>query len=340
MSSPFNSPNRVGIRNSSDYSPFGVELDGRMVSVDGYRFGFQNQEKDDEVKGEGNSINYTFRMHDPRLGRFLSVDPLAAQFAWNSPYTFSEDRVLDAVELEGKEAKLIITDEVIGYTPQRVYGQTGNMENSGYIVVPVYRMKLVDENTGKVMGTYGVTRDAWYSRGEDNAGNTLLVNREFEPKDGDKNLYTGVPLNYPNDELQALTLEQAGKGCVPAESQTKEMNTYIDGTPIDDARTDLSVACGVMVHIGGWYDNGYGEKLAGSYGCFGVIEPDQIYSKQSHAQSMIDNNAVGKHGTTNDYYKKFINRVVETLNNTKGEKKYLITVEKRTNVDKKETITY
>jgi hypothetical protein len=66
-------------------------------------------------------------------------------------------------------------------------------------------------------------------------------------------------LNYPNDELQALTLEQAGKGCVPAESQTKEMNTYIDGTPIDDARTDLSVACGVMVHIGGWYDNGYGE---------------------------------------------------------------------------------
>jgi hypothetical protein len=29
------SPNRVGIRNSSDYSPFGVELDGKSVSVDG-----------------------------------------------------------------------------------------------------------------------------------------------------------------------------------------------------------------------------------------------------------------------------------------------------------------
>jgi hypothetical protein len=62
---------RVGIRNSTDYSPFGVELDGRTVSLDGYRYGFQNQEKDDEIKGDGNSINYTFRMHDPRLGSFL-----------------------------------------------------------------------------------------------------------------------------------------------------------------------------------------------------------------------------------------------------------------------------
>ncbi len=33
--------------------------------------GFQGQEKDDEIKGEGNSLNYTYRMHDPRLGGFL-----------------------------------------------------------------------------------------------------------------------------------------------------------------------------------------------------------------------------------------------------------------------------
>jgi hypothetical protein len=39
-------------------------LDGRTVSVEGYRYGFQNQEKDDDIKGEGNSINYTFRNVD------------------------------------------------------------------------------------------------------------------------------------------------------------------------------------------------------------------------------------------------------------------------------------
>lgn len=64
------------------------------------------QEKDDEVKGEGNSINYKYRMHDPRIGRFFAVDPLAPSYPHNSPYAFSENRVIDGVELEGLEFKM------------------------------------------------------------------------------------------------------------------------------------------------------------------------------------------------------------------------------------------
>jgi hypothetical protein len=41
----------VGIRTCSDYSTFGVEFVGRTVSA-GYRFGFQNHEKDKKIKGE------------------------------------------------------------------------------------------------------------------------------------------------------------------------------------------------------------------------------------------------------------------------------------------------
>jgi RHS repeat-associated protein len=102
MPTPSKSSPCVGIRNSIDYSPFGVELDGRTVSG-GYRYGFQNQEKDDEIKGEGNSINYTFRLHDPRLARFFTVDPLFKNFPWNSTYAFSENIPINAVELEGKQ---------------------------------------------------------------------------------------------------------------------------------------------------------------------------------------------------------------------------------------------
>ena len=69
------SPNRVGIRNSSDYSPFGVELDGRTVSVEGYRFGNNGMESDDEVKGTKNSYTSEFRQYDPRIGRWLTIDP-------------------------------------------------------------------------------------------------------------------------------------------------------------------------------------------------------------------------------------------------------------------------
>ncbi|MEO4007339.1 hypothetical protein AAFN64_17580, partial [Flavobacterium sp. CAU 1735] len=52
----------------------------------------------------GNSLNYTFRMHDSRTGRFFARDPLERDYTWNSPYAFSENRVMDAVELEGLEA--------------------------------------------------------------------------------------------------------------------------------------------------------------------------------------------------------------------------------------------
>ena len=38
-----------------------------------------------------------------RLGRFFAVDPLARQYPHNSPYAFSENVVINAIELEGRE---------------------------------------------------------------------------------------------------------------------------------------------------------------------------------------------------------------------------------------------
>jgi hypothetical protein len=46
-------------------------------------------------------------VEDPRLGRFFSVDPLAAKYPHNSVYAFSENRVIDGVELEGLEVVLV-----------------------------------------------------------------------------------------------------------------------------------------------------------------------------------------------------------------------------------------
>jgi RHS repeat-associated protein len=108
MISPKNSSFKisVGIRNATDFSPFGVELKGRNFEVVGggnYRYSFQSQESDSEVKGEGNSVNYSFRMHDPRLGRFFAVDPLSKDYSYNSTYAFCENRVIDKIELEGLE---------------------------------------------------------------------------------------------------------------------------------------------------------------------------------------------------------------------------------------------
>ncbi|BDD06798.1 RHS repeat-associated core domain-containing protein [Aureibacter tunicatorum] len=72
---------------------------GRTFDSGGYRYGFQGQEQDDET----GLVNYKYRMHDPRIGRFFAVDPLAPDYPWNSPYAFSENVVIDHVELEGLE---------------------------------------------------------------------------------------------------------------------------------------------------------------------------------------------------------------------------------------------
>lgn len=93
----------VGIAQASDYSAFGVQLDGRTFDNYNYRYGFQDQEHDDEIKGVGNSLNFEYRMHDPRIGRFFAIDPLADKYPYNSPYAFSENVVVNSVELEGLE---------------------------------------------------------------------------------------------------------------------------------------------------------------------------------------------------------------------------------------------
>ena len=99
------------LTSNHNYYPFGMLLPNRHESTNEYRYGFQGQEKDDEIKGEGNSLNYKYRMHDPRIGRFFAVDPLFRKYPHNSSYAFSENRVLDAVELEGLEAMNVITRE-------------------------------------------------------------------------------------------------------------------------------------------------------------------------------------------------------------------------------------
>lgn len=87
----------------NDYYPFGMVTPKRNGSTDNYRYGFQGQEIDDEIKGEGNSLNYKFRMHDPRVGRFFAVDPLTDEYPWYSPYSFSGNKVIAFTELEGFE---------------------------------------------------------------------------------------------------------------------------------------------------------------------------------------------------------------------------------------------
>ena len=80
-----------------------MQMPGRQISSSAYRYGFNGKENDNEVKGNGNQQDYGMRIYDPRIGKFLSVDPLYKSYPWWSPYHFAGDKPIWANDLDGLE---------------------------------------------------------------------------------------------------------------------------------------------------------------------------------------------------------------------------------------------
>ena len=61
---------RLDLLSVNNYYPFGMlEPERQWKSNLSYRFGYKSKEKDDDVKGLGNSYTTEFRMYDNRLCR-------------------------------------------------------------------------------------------------------------------------------------------------------------------------------------------------------------------------------------------------------------------------------
>lgn len=74
----------------------------KFVGDGSYNVKYQGQERQDELGLNWDSFKW--RNYDYALGRFMSIDPLSEKYAYQSPYNFSENRVVDCRELEGLEA--------------------------------------------------------------------------------------------------------------------------------------------------------------------------------------------------------------------------------------------
>lgn len=71
--------------------------------MEGYKYGFDGKENDNEVKEEGNQQDYGMRVYDPRLGKFLSVDPLQARYPNLTTYQFASNSPIAYIDLDGLE---------------------------------------------------------------------------------------------------------------------------------------------------------------------------------------------------------------------------------------------
>jgi RHS repeat-associated protein len=67
---------------AQDYYPFGMIQPERNFNVSGYRYGFNGQERSDEI--DGNSFSALFWEYDSRIGRRWNVDPVTKSMI--SPY--------------------------------------------------------------------------------------------------------------------------------------------------------------------------------------------------------------------------------------------------------------
>jgi len=81
-----------------------MRMSERSFNSSEYKYGFNGKEKDDELKGEGNSYDFEARIYDPRVGRFLSIDPRFSDFVHLSPYAYATDNPVYFVDKDGEGA--------------------------------------------------------------------------------------------------------------------------------------------------------------------------------------------------------------------------------------------
>lgn len=84
----------ANVKSYQNYYPFGMTMHNRRGEDLGgeYRYGFNGMEQDDEVAGANNSYTTEFRQNDPRIGRWLSMDPKSMKFPWQSPYVSMDNK--------------------------------------------------------------------------------------------------------------------------------------------------------------------------------------------------------------------------------------------------------
>lgn len=155
-----------------DYYPFGMLMPGRYKFAGDsseYRFGFNGQQRTDEIAGKGNHNTALFWEYDTRLGRRWNVDPVDqisisnyAVLALNpishvDPLGNTEDHI--EVDDKEKTYRVTKTDDPYDIVFERKYDQNGNS------------IPIVKSNDGKTPNHY--QKGAWQN---------YLKNKGYEEK--------------------------------------------------------------------------------------------------------------------------------------------------------------
>ncbi len=154
-------------------------------------------------------------MHDPRIGRFFAIDPLAAKYPHNSPYAFSENRLIDGIELEGLEWVLKI------YDPQVMADF-----NKAFDAQDIYEQRRI---TYQAINT-PITIDEFMQHSQNNCQYNGIINFD------DQGRIKAAELIYDPKAIEGLTLKnefyaESESGSIVQKTQTRIWSKSKQETP-------------------------------------------------------------------------------------------------------------
>jgi RHS repeat-associated protein len=210
----------------------------RMVSNNGYQYKYNGKEFQDELGL--NFYDYGARNYDPAIGRWMSVDPLAHEFPWQSPYVAFNNNPIIFIDPDGRAAVNVNRDP-----PYDKWNRLNRQEKNIILLDPqFYKAKTIEKNAGKA---FEMTKATFGHQGKGDesdafrhafwmATNTQEVGERFSQKWGDAHEYStpvdevstdlymdihnndvGVEIgkNNPNatpEELRDIILDRMSKG--------------------------------------------------------------------------------------------------------------------------------
>ncbi|MFY0673577.1 MAG: hypothetical protein JXQ87_09235 [Bacteroidia bacterium] len=192
----------------------------------GYRYGFNGKEQDPEWNGSGNMYDYGFRIYDPRIAKFLSIDPLTSSFPYLTPYQYASNCPVSCIDIDGLEAIITVHSKWWGkrlaleYTKAQETGDFSEFRRLAHkVVMDVPKDKWQHNEFVKNGNKNGLPASFDINRDQNPPGITLII-------DG-KEYYDPM-----NDVIS--NQEQSSSGSPESDNWLKRIGRYIDGILFGD----------------------------------------------------------------------------------------------------------
>ena len=210
-----------------DYRPIDDAREIETVDRNPYKYKYQGQERQDELNLNWDSFKW--RNYDYALGRFMSVDPLAEEYSYQSPYNFAENRVVDGNELEGLEWSSHTDEEGVIHQILRV-NPINNSEN------------ITDNQMHQAMDLAEIQFAQDFS-GLDSDGNNVIATIITDPEATISIEFNDTFVNVPEaaDAIGLGYTEEIGG------TQENKIQVHV-GRNMTDGKFDIEKAAQTIIH--------------------------------------------------------------------------------------------